>query len=128
MRLSGRSTGSSSVAFVAAWMLVLQVLLGGFALGAAASPLLDTFGNPLCITSSDAPAAGLGHTEHTTLPDCCTVACSPFAQAANDGRAHSIANPLRAATPRLHAAFDAVGPAFALDPGSGSPRSPPPMA
>lgn len=73
-----------TIAFIAAVLLVLQALAASLAIGssASASPLLDAFGNPLCITSHQGPEQdGAGH---TALPDCCTVSCSMFA-AAMDG-------------------------------------------
>lgn len=71
--------GRSGVAFVAALVLLLQSLLPAGA--HAAGPLLDIFGNPLCISGAD------GHSpvppnDHSQLPDCCAANCSGFAHAA----------------------------------------------
>jgi len=65
----------STVAFVVACVFVLQSFLSVWASTAmAATPMLDRFGNPLCITSVEhgdtSPAS-----DHSNLPDCCTVGC-----------------------------------------------------
>ena len=124
VRLKSRNMG---VALVAACMLVLQGLVGAFALGsAAASPAFDAFGNPLCITSGDAGAHASHSPDHAALPECCTVACGMFAPVTADDRApHSLANPLVPAPPSLRASFDSIGDASVVRRGPGSPRSPP---
>lgn len=117
------------LALLASCMLVLQVLLGAYATGAAAAapPMLDAFGNVLCITSTD--AADHGSADHTALPDCCTVACGMFAPIqANDRTGHSLSNPLPTSVLREPAAFDNTGQAFALEQRPGSARSPPSRA
>lgn len=65
-----------SIALCAALLLLLQSALTAWATSAMpASPLLDAFGNPLCITSTD---SGDAHPagDHPKLPDCCTFGCS----------------------------------------------------
>lgn len=115
------------VAFVAASMLLLQALIGAFALGAAAaSPMADAFGNPLCITSMDEAGSGADRDDHAMLPDCCMALCGMFAPAAPEDRAaHSLLNPLMAASTRLAAASGAVVPSLPLERGPGNPRAPP---
>lgn len=71
-----RHRRGSAVALVAALVLVLQSFLGAWATGAlAATPMLDAFGNPLCITSAGhdgtTPAG-----DHSTMLDCCVFGCS----------------------------------------------------
>lgn len=82
------------MALVAAWMLVLQGLLGAFA--SAATPPganLDVFGNPLCITSTD--AHGLGDDAYKGMPPCCLGVCVPLTALSDDTRApHELENPL----------------------------------
>lgn len=117
------------VAFVAAYMLVLQGLLGAFTLGAAAaSPGLDAFGNPLCITSgSSAPA--FDGTGHDGPASSCAIACGMVAPVAADGRApNSLSNPLVPLAASAPAPDCPVGSTFALQRGPGSPRSPPATA
>lgn len=64
-------------ALVVALVLVVQSFLSAWATGAMpATPRLDAFGNPLCVTSDD--HAG-GSSDHSTLPACCTLACSSIA-------------------------------------------------
>jgi hypothetical protein len=105
-------------------MLVMQALLGALAIGsAAADPMVDAFGNPLCVTSDQQDPSG--GRDHTAMPDCCTSACSMVAPALTGERdAHYLANPLRIPAP---ATFDigsrAAQPAPDHDPGS--PRAPP---
>jgi len=113
------------VAFVATYMLVFQGLLGAVALGdAKASPMLDAFGNPLCITSTDSDS---DDRTHTGLPDCCTVSCSMFAVAsAGDRSSNSFSNPLPTATAALFPPVEVGTSPFTLDREQGSPRAPPP--
>lgn len=79
---SPRHSQNRFVSFAAAAVLLLQMALSAWATGAmAASPHLDAFGNPLCITSVDGPGFGLdgglpGGGDHSKLPDCCTFGCS----------------------------------------------------
>jgi len=116
-----------SVALVAAYMLILQGLFGAFALGAAAAlPMLDAFGNPLCITSSDPTASDTDDTSHSAVPDCCTVACSMFTSVATDERpAASVFNPLAATDASLAPRIDLVAQLLSPKQNPGSPRSPP---
>lgn len=63
------------LALVAACLLVLQTVVGAYALGGIpASPQLDAFGNPLC-TSADHSDTGDqgGGARHPT--DCCMLGC-----------------------------------------------------
>jgi len=117
------------VAFFAACMLFLQALVTGLSLGAsAASPLLDAFGNPLCLTSVDGDATGSDHGGHGGLPNCCTSACSMFAQAAPCGSAGpSLPNPIGTFAFTLRPIFEAPAAAFAPQRSPGSPRAPPLM-
>lgn len=115
-----------STAIFAALMLAVQLLAGGFAAGTAAagSPMLDAFGNPLCITSSDVPDAG-DQNSHTGLPDCCTPGCSMFAPAAGPDRAPlSLANPLRTVAKQAFVPH-AEPPLGLADHELGHPRAPP---
>lgn len=124
-------TWTMGVALVASYMLVLQVLVGAFAMGAAtASPMLDVFGNPLCITSSGAAESDSDRTTHSVLPDCCTVACSMFTPATAEDRTVTnwLSNPLDAATSHLPAPINAPTPDAPLDRGPGNPRAPPATA
>lgn len=112
-------------AFIAAYVLVVQMLLGSVLLGsAAASPILDDFGNPLCITHTE----NAGHSDHkdsSKLPECCTQACSMFAPVlapqfsdnflSNRLETHSKLVPVKAA----------AGPFERPETGPGNPRAPP---
>lgn len=121
-------SGRVGVAIIAAYMLVLQSLVGAFALGtAAASPvLLDAFGNPLCITSSLGADSDAENGNHSAMPDCCTVACSMFAPITAEERApRSLYNPVARITQPAEPVYESVTVSFALLRSPGSPRSPP---
>ncbi|MGC4025131.1 MAG: hypothetical protein QM744_08230 [Mesorhizobium sp.] len=60
-------------ALVAAIVFVLQTL--GSAWADRAVPLLDAFGNPLCV-SNEVPGGGQHQGDHGKLTDCCTIACN----------------------------------------------------
>jgi hypothetical protein len=66
--------GTNTLALFAAWLLVLQALVTAWTTGAAAEPVVDVFGNPLCITSDGHDGAPAG--DHSKLPDCHTFGCS----------------------------------------------------
>lgn len=105
-------------------MLVFQGLLGALAIGEAhATPMLDAFGNPLCITSSESSPESK---PHTGLPDCCTVSCSMFAVAgASDRATNSLFNPLPEATAALFTLVAVHIAPLVLARGPGNPRAPP---
>ena len=114
-----------TVAFVAAGVLVLQFLFSAWATSAiAATPLLDRFGNPLCITSIDHGGA-LPAGNHSNLPDCCAFGCSLTSPLLGTGPADptGLFRPLSCADARfdLFRAIHIEGP----DHVPGSPRAPP---
>lgn len=113
------------VAFIAALVLVLQSFLSAWATGAfAATPMLDAFGNPLCITSVDDDGATPA-SDHSKMPDCCTFGCnmaaSHLASAPDDSV--SLFRPLASHGVR----FEFVQPFHIQSPDHdpGSPRAPP---
>jgi len=118
------------IAIFASYMFVLQALFVAFATGASATmPMLDAFGNPLCITSTDpAGTPADDHTAHAALPDCCTGPCNMFAPILSDGdrSTHSLSNPLPSSAAAKPAASDSAPRVFAIERRPGSPRSPPP--
>lgn len=63
-------------AILAAYLLVLQGLLGGFASGTHAGTAfaLDSFGQVLCSGAVNGPASPSDPAHHT--PDCCTTGCN----------------------------------------------------
>lgn len=126
MNQSRLKTTNMAVALVAAYMLVLQALFGAFAFGAAASPMVDVFGNPLCVTSGETGEIDGVPGDHSALPDCCGVACGMFAAAtAADRQLHSLENPLAFSVVDRVRGFDDARRDFALQRGPGSPRGPP---
>ncbi|MGB3539073.1 MAG: hypothetical protein WBA42_13010 [Mesorhizobium sp.] len=65
-----------AVAFVAAYLLVLQSVVGAFALGLGPNPAqLDSFGNVIC-THAGAAELPAGDTQPKHLPNCCVVGCT----------------------------------------------------
>ncbi|MEQ1941677.1 hypothetical protein ABMA32_04555 [Mesorhizobium sp. VNQ89] len=115
------------IAFVATLLLFMQALAGAYATGAAAaSPMLDAFGNPLCMPGMEQSGGDADGSGHKTLPDCCTVSCSMFLSTVSDDRpTHSLSNPLSTSVARTCSVLDAHSPAFALERRSGRPRAPP---
>ena len=120
-----RHRRGSTVAFIAALVLVLQSFLSAWATGAlAAAPMLDAFGNPLCITSVDHDDTTPAN-DHSKLPVCCTFGCNMaaplLAAAPEDGIA--LLRPIPADDVRFDRseAFHIQGPGHV----PGSPRAPP---
>ncbi len=127
MKRIGQQRRRTGVAFVATLVLFLQALVGAYATGAAAAaPMLDAFGNPLCMPGMEQSGGEADRSGHKTLPDCCTVSCSMFLSAFSDERpAHSLSNPLSASVAHALSTLDAHAPTFALERRSGRPRAPP---
>lgn len=120
-----RKTPDMIVVLVAALMLALQSAAGAFALGQPTSPLLDRFGNPLCITSAD-HAPGEPERHHGALPDCCSLTCGMFAPATGaTPEIHTLTNPLQWQNQAASSAYKPTPLTRALRSGPGSPRAPP---
>lgn len=120
-----RHRRGSAVAFIVALVLVLQSFLSAWATGAfAATPMLDAFGNPLCITSIDHDGTTPAN-DHSKMPDCCTFGCNMaahlLATAPDDGI--GLLRPMSSDDVRFdHSkAFHIQSP----DHDPGSPRAPP---
>ena len=73
----------SVAALVAALVFFVQTSVTAFAV--ASQPMLDLFGNPLCITSMDGDAGAPA--DHGAALDCCVLGCSA---AASDSLAPSV--------------------------------------
>ncbi|MFC0245483.1 hypothetical protein ACFOLL_17660 [Falsochrobactrum ovis] len=120
-----RHRRGSAVAFVAAAVLVLQSFLTAWAAGAMpVTPMLDAFGNPLCITSVDHDG-DVPRDDHSKLPDCCTFGCnlaSPL-HAAEPAQGVGLLKPLSSTDVRFHVhkTFHIQSP----DHDPGSSRAPP---
>lgn len=73
-----RPKSQRRVAFAATCVLLLSTLMSAWATGAmAAVPMVDQFGNPICLTSGDYRSHGGGPAgDQTKLPNCCTLGCS----------------------------------------------------
>lgn len=70
-----RKGWSMPVAFAAAYVLVLQALLGTFAFGAdSAAAQLDAFGNVICTHAGAAEQSPGDPQNHQ--PSCCTLGCN----------------------------------------------------
>lgn len=112
------------VALVAALILLAQTALSGWGSGAmAATPMLDAFGNPLCITSTD-PTGG-STSDHSKMPNCCTFGCSTVSPllAIPDSDGTGLARPLIVSDVLFSIGKGVVLPSPDHDPGS--PRAPP---
>jgi hypothetical protein len=69
------------VAFVAAYLLLLQSMLGAFASAIEQNaPQLDAFGNVICTHDGAAQLPG-GDPRPSHLPECCTIGCSMLSPA-----------------------------------------------
>ena len=120
-----RHRRGSAVAFVAACVLVLQSFLSAWAASAMpATPTLDIFGNPLCITSVDHDASGQPG-DQSAVQNCCAFGCasaSPLPEP--PGGEAGLLRPLLAHSGlRFHAGDEVRGDSPDHDPGS--PRAPP---
>lgn len=75
-----RPRSGTFVALVAALVILLQGLTTAWADGRmAGAPLLDIFGNPICLTDSvDQSPTG---DDHAKVPNCCTFGCPVAASA-----------------------------------------------
>lgn len=111
------------VALAAALLLLFETVSGAFA-GADpfARVVLDAYGNPICTSHS----GNEGGPSHSSLPGCCTLACSMVAPALAGASAGGIVSPgLRAIISYLPAGFAADVLPAAPDHDPGRPRAPP---
>ncbi|MBP2557336.1 hypothetical protein J2T08_006261 [Neorhizobium galegae] len=113
------------LASIAAYALVVQMVLGSVLLGSAvAAPVVDDFGNPLCITH----AGGSGQSDHKDgpkLPECCTQACSVLAPVlAPQLSDNFLSNRLEANSRPVPIEVD-TGPFERPETSPGNPRAPP---
>lgn len=125
-----RHKQGSLTALVAAVVLVLQSSLAVWASAAApapAEPMLDSWGNVLCITGMD-QEDGNPANDHSGMLDCCTLGCgvsSAALAAPSDASIVLLRLPLGSNAPRAVS----VAPIDLLpDHDAGSPRAPPLMA
>lgn len=115
------------VAIGAAILIALQTLLGTFAMAAnSATPMVDAFGNKLCINSIEnqdldsAPSK-----DRSLLPECCTLACGlVHAVVPTDASGAVLFNPLEEPLKQTIVRF-AEPFRSALDSLPGNPRAPP---
>lgn len=123
-----RHKRGSLTALVAAVVLVLQSSLAVWASAAApAGPMLDSWGNVLCITGMD-QEDGNPVKDHSGMLDCCTLGCGVSSAA--------LATPSNASIVLLHLPLGSKAPrtvsaapsALLPDHDPGSPRAPPLMA
>lgn len=115
-----------TVAFAAAFVLLLQAFFTAWATGAAASGAMpvDAWGNPLCITAADDAAPG-GESGAVEIANCCAMGCGVSATAL-PGPAGAM---LAAADVRFGTGTRFVASDRSLDHGRdhdpGAPRAPP---
>jgi len=115
------------VAVAVAIVMALQILLGTFAMAAnAATPMVDAFGNMLCINSAEGDDSGsTPNKDRPLLPECCTLACGlvhSFVPADTSVAAlfNPLSEPLQRPVIRFAEPFHSV-----LDSLPGNPRAPP---
>lgn len=127
MRKSWLTLRGKGIALVAALLLVFQSLTGALASGyAAGSPMLDAFGNPLCITASVTPDNSSDQTDQRMIPDCCTIGCNMFAPVLTDHPdGHCLGNPLLPRSSGFKLSADLILDSSLIEASPGSPRSPP---
>lgn len=122
-----RYARAPAVALLAACALVLQSFLAAWAAGAMPSAaMLDAFGNPLCITSTDHDEADRSG-GHTGAADECLACCMALSQLAPSyGAGAVLLTRLRTDDHRL---LPRRGPDVrSPDHDPGNPRAPPPAA
>lgn len=118
-----RSKKNHWLALVAAFFLVLQAAHGANASSSRVG--LDAFGNPLCIsgvnhgTDPTAPSS-----DHSGMPDCCTLACGAAAHLAFAGSLIFLFERPFAADGELIATSPEIS-LGQLEEFQGSPRAPP---
>lgn len=76
MKRTRGTLGTMTTAILAAYLLVLQALLGGLASGghAGAAFALDEFGQVLCQGTAEGDGSPADPAHHT--PDCCSTGCT----------------------------------------------------
>lgn len=74
MTFARRGRWSMPVAFAAAYVLVLQTLLGAFALGIGTAGQTDAFGNVICTHAGAAEQPAGNPQGHQ--PSCCALGCA----------------------------------------------------
>jgi hypothetical protein len=115
----------ASTAILAAVLFVVQMMISSWAMaGSVGQPMVDAFGNPLCVTDADGNPVGPSK-DHRELPACCAIGCSAFS-------ASLLAPPVETASASLVAAgrpifvlVRPVDPAARFDHDPGNPRAPP---
>ena len=115
----------SLTAILAAVVFVVQMMLSSWAMAASVGqPMVDAFGNPLCVTDAGGNPSNPPK-DHNKLPACCTIGCSAFSA----GLVAFPADPARVSlAPSPEPAFTlprASDPVVHLDHDPGSPRAPP---
>ncbi len=114
------------VAFAAAYVLVLQTLLGAFALGTGAAGQTDAFGNVICTHAGAAEQPAGDPQGHQ--PSCCTLGCAFSAPGL--GTPPNAAPALKTAFVEIDATTAAVAerPLFSRHRWQANPRAPPALA
>ncbi len=123
-----RRTGKPNrrvVSLAAAVSLLLQSILFAWSLagGAHGAPMLDAFGNPLCITSTHSDQAPGAPVDGRHL-SCCTLACGASALLGVEPPAGPVlAAPLSTALDVVRPRIDSAGPP--AERRTANPRAPP---
>lgn len=115
----------ASTAILAAMLFVVQMMISSWAMaGSVGQPMVDAFGNPLCVTDADGnpvnPSKG-----HRELPACCTIGCSAFSASLLASPVEPASAPLVASGEPTFVLVRSVDPGARLDHDPGNPRAPP---
>lgn len=116
---------ASLTAILAAMLFVVQMMVSSWAMaGSVGQPMVDAFGNPLCVTDADGNPVGPSK-DHGKLPACCAIGCTAFSASLPA----SLVDPTPdSPVPSAEPAFGlprAVGALVRLDHDPGNPRAPP---
>jgi hypothetical protein len=115
----------ASTAILAALLFVVQMMISSWAMaGSVGQPMVDAFGNPLCVTDADGNSVNPSK-DHRDLPACCTIGCSAFSAGLPASSADPASASLVAAGGPTVVPVRPVDPAARLDHDPGSPRAPP---
>ena len=115
--------GRGAAALAIAYLLVLQAVVGGLALGSHAA-MAATFDAPICNPSGTHPGDGSGPGErHSPSTLCCVLGCAPVHASHPGGSAPSVHTPSASSAP----AFRPAGPSAVAGPQRlvNTPRAPP---
>lgn len=126
MTVARRTRRSMTVAFAAAYMLVLQSLLGAFTFGMGTVGQTDTFGNVICTHAG--PAEQPRPDPHQQTPSCCILGCAFSGLGLGTPPEAAPAPTLAFAERIVHPSPDTERSPFSRHRWQANPRAPPALA